>query len=185
MGRSTANTDGIFTGKPIRIPKALRDELEAAVQAHLTAVEKLTAVLDKADGDESLEPSLGSITYGVPAHLQDCEGGDVQDEPHDESDEGNSEPGLAHTNDISQLQASKNLTAGWNGMASDLEEQHDGREPQCEDEGAACEDEGAEHDGREPTLGATNPEPNRPQTGWANHGSEDHYVESPQSLSEA
>jgi hypothetical protein len=38
-------------GKPIRIANALREELEAAIQAHLTAVEKLTAVLDKADGD--------------------------------------------------------------------------------------------------------------------------------------
>jgi hypothetical protein len=135
MGRSTSTTDGILTGKPVRIPKALRDELEAAVQAHLTAVEKLTAVLDRADGDENSEPSLGSITYGLPAHRQDCEA-DVVDEPHDEVDEGNGEPSLAHTNDLNQETAQKHLgilpisnARTWVTGSEDLEVEHDGREP--------------------------------------------------------
>ena len=52
------------------------------------------------------------------------------------------EPSLAHTNDLDQSRAHL-LIRNWDS-ASDLETEHDGREPQCEDEGAQCEDEGAE-----------------------------------------
>lgn len=95
-------------GKPVRIPKALREELEAAIQAHLTAVEKLTAVLDRADGEPDREPSIGAQDpawfntdqeYWAQGNTDDCEG-----------------------------------------------DEHDGREPCCEDEGAQCEDEGADTD---------------------------------------
>ena len=50
------------------------------------------------------------------------------------------EPSLGSNNSINQLKWSK-------GSTDDLEEEHDGREDCCEDEGAQCDDEGAvEHD---------------------------------------
>lgn len=130
------------TGTPVRIPKALREEMEAAIQAHLLAVEKLTAVLDRADGDPDLEPSLGHHVYGRKE--VDLEGGDVQDERHDDADEGNAEPSLAHSNDMNQLIAQRHVQdrhlklprgTGWVYSAGDLEAEHDGREPNANFEG--------------------------------------------------
>ena len=60
-----------ITGKPIRIPKGLRFQVDSAIQADLEAVEKLTTILDCADGDSALEPSI-EHPYGRPASLTDC-----------------------------------------------------------------------------------------------------------------
>lgn len=83
-----AKADAEFiTGKPVRIPKALRAAMEAAVEAHFSAIEKLTAVLDKADGDPEMEPSLGyRMGYGGDIidqrHLASRDTEDLEDE-HD------------------------------------------------------------------------------------------------------
>jgi hypothetical protein len=142
--------DTTFTGIPVRIPKALREGIEAAIQAHLTAVEKLTAVLDRADGDLDLEPSLGHHPYGRPLSLTDCEGGDVQDGPHDpEPDERDLGwgPGVNQPHALRQCWGDYRLPDGtWDNRDTDREGEHDGREPQCEDEGAACDDEGVDTD---------------------------------------
>jgi hypothetical protein len=61
------------------------------MSAHWRALKGLTAFLDAADGDTDLEPSLGQNPYRVPAAAVGCEGGDVQEELHDEVDEGNAE----------------------------------------------------------------------------------------------
>lgn len=71
--------------------------------------ENLIAMLDQIDGDETLEdvgdlePSLGWTDRGPSAlanslqddrEAEDEHGGDIQDEPHDQFDEGHDEPWL-------------------------------------------------------------------------------------------
>lgn len=63
-----AKADSIFsTGKPVRIPKPLRQKLEAAIENHLAAAQSFMEVLDSAGGDPEAEgddaddePALGS-----------------------------------------------------------------------------------------------------------------------------
>lgn len=163
-------------GRPIRINKALRDQLEDAIQAHLAAAEKLVAVLDRADGDPDLEPS---ISQPVPAYnsvaLVDAEG-DEHDgreltwrETHGRGGDGGGmcggddfEPSLSLTNDIDQALALRNSTGAlripgtqsWHGHDQDLEADHDGSEPDADFEHPE-EDEGAdEHTGAEMGRGA-------------------------------
>jgi hypothetical protein len=130
-----------ITGKPVRIPKALRDDLEAAIQAHLTAVEKLTTVLNTVDGDPDLEPSLGApMGYGGDPSNQEVW---ASGSPHDTEEEHDGrepdvdeEPSLAHTNDVNQETARRHLTdlrfagGAWGPGDADLEVEHDGREPE-------------------------------------------------------
>jgi len=121
----------------IPLPKELspgaRAQVEKAIEAHAAARDALIAFLDEADGEPDFEP---------------C----VTNEPHDEDTDR--EPSLAHTLDFDQARAQSNLKNRWFmradiSMDHDLEAEHDGREPQCEDEGAACDDEGVDTD-REP-----------------------------------
>lgn len=82
-----------------------------------TTVERLINMLDDMDaGSEDLEPSHGWLNVGSQAHLHaqildECEeenehGGDIQDVPHDASDEGNDEPTLGRLETIQQTAAS-------------------------------------------------------------------------------
>ncbi len=119
-----------------------RPDLEALIEAALARLDDLdldpdleeTADLEPGEDDEDGgddEPSLGSLdrqsqsrwsSYGSEADL--------------ELDEGDREPSLASTNSLDQRK--------WHyGRNNDLEDEHDGLEPVCEDEGAQCEDEGA------------------------------------------
>ena len=104
-----------------------RQKVEARIEALLASAESLIAALDLADGDTDREPNLA----GTPWRDQDREGGDIQDDPHDEDP---AEPSLAHGNDFDQGQALANLDLDnlrgdtWFAEA-DLEEEHDGREP--------------------------------------------------------
>lgn len=75
-------------GKPVRIPKALQEGLGAAIEAHLTAAEKLTAVLDKADGDPNLEPYLGANGTGISISDHDQEAWARSDSSDREQDSG-------------------------------------------------------------------------------------------------
>jgi hypothetical protein len=56
-----ANTNRITPSLPRALPPAARKKVETAIEAHLGAVDALTAFLDEADGDENLEPSLGAV----------------------------------------------------------------------------------------------------------------------------
>jgi hypothetical protein len=60
-------------------PAVWRDELSTRVESHLAIVSGLLALLDDMEGDWDLEPS-----YGFDA----LEGGDIQDEPHDDLADG-------------------------------------------------------------------------------------------------
>ena len=51
---------------PRALPPAARQKVHTAIESHLAAVEALTAFLDVADGDENLEPSLGSLELTFP-----------------------------------------------------------------------------------------------------------------------
>lgn len=117
---------------PRALPQAVREKVE-------TAVEALIAFLDAKDGDPDLEPSLGYANNFVAG---DDREGDVGDEREPEEC---FEPSLAHTLDINQIRAHKMLARDSGG--EDMEDEHDGREPCCEDEGAQCEDEGAQCEG--------------------------------------
>jgi hypothetical protein len=124
---------------PKRLPKDVRSAIEAAIEQHQAAMTGLIALLDAFDGDTDLEPALGYSVYGRKE--DDLEGGDVQDEPHDEDDEGNNEPSLAHSNDLNQETARRHTAGsalhlprgtGWVHSADgDFEAEHDGREPEA------------------------------------------------------
>jgi hypothetical protein len=134
--------DTIFTGKPVRIPKALREGIETAIQAHLTAVEKLTSVLNTVDGDPDLEPSLGApMGYGGdPSNQEVWASGspyDTEQEHDGREPDVDDEPSLAHGNDLNQETARRHLTElrfpgrAWAMADADLEAEHDGREPEA------------------------------------------------------
>ena len=109
---------------PRTLPRVFRSQVSEAIEAHLQAVTLLTAVLDKADGDADLEPSL-AWRCDKPANV-DLEEDSCDDELS--GDEG--EPSLSHTNDFNQERAQRHLSsceAAWNTW-SDLEQGHDGRE---------------------------------------------------------
>jgi hypothetical protein len=63
-------------------------------------IEGLIAILDQMDGDENLEPYLAGLDeFSLDDREDEDEhGGDIQDEPHDETDEGNDEPSLGWSN---------------------------------------------------------------------------------------
>lgn len=104
-----------ITSTPVDLPADERQRIEAAIQQHLDETERLVARLDASDPDPDLE-----------------DGGD------DEPDAGG-EPSLGWTGETNQVRALKACRDG----GEDMEDEHDGREPCCEDEGAQCEDEGA------------------------------------------
>ena len=178
---SQAGRHSITVPLPKALPQAARKKVEAAVEAHLSAVQALTAFLDEADGDPDLEPSLagtnGDDREYDPADPPDREG--IDDDERDVSyNEGHGRGGVASgnsedeefslgwTNAVNQdvaLQAGRgsfsfgggqwgsqiggecepslgsldgqinqNLWSQGNGM--DLEHEHDGREPQGDEE---------------------------------------------------
>lgn len=76
---------------PRALPPAARAKVHSAIEAHLSAVEALTAFLDEADGDVNLEPSLGSSSEGWAPERFDQEfwaqGSGDEREHADDSDE--------------------------------------------------------------------------------------------------
>jgi len=125
------------TNLPKRIPAPKRERIEQAIEAHLSEVDSLLQVLNLYDGDADYEEDRSDFEYtnGGAGHSSNPWLDDLEADPSDE------EPSLAHTLDLNQQQASKNLALCW---MEDAEHEHDGREPACEDEGAQCEDEGAQ-----------------------------------------
>lgn len=130
---------------PKRIPSVSRERIEQAIEAHMEQADRLIRVLDLYDGDAAdYEPALGSNgSCHSPERddqsfwaycTRDEREVDVADEPHDEMDEGNHEPSLAHTNDFNQEQARRHIGTlqigeTWIQGSEDLEAEHDGREP--------------------------------------------------------
>jgi hypothetical protein len=132
----------------IRTPKD-REKIESTV-------ESLIAILDEEDGDCDLEPSLADNGgYGIPT------GHDLEHDPADD------EPELGWTADGNQERALRGMLQAQE--FNHRESEHDGREPSLgsvegwsgvdqthwasgdrTDREMECEDEGAEHDGREP-----------------------------------
>jgi len=120
---------------PQRIRNTDRERIEQSIEAHLAEVDALILTLDQCDGEADFE-------------AVNEDGGNITDEPHDP--EAN-EPSLSWGADINQARALSNCAGalhfrrgGWQSRDEDLEAEHDGREPDSEDEGAQCEDEGAE-----------------------------------------
>ncbi|MEO6012747.1 MAG: hypothetical protein ABIQ30_04065 [Devosia sp.] len=135
-------------------------------------VAALIDFLDDTDADPDLEPSIGWGPFG-----DDLEGGDVQDEPHDAGDDdepslGAPEPSYAlaeifwpPTGTLFGPALPRGSQEGWaQGGKSDLEDEHDGLEPENE-HGPSWSEPGEEQrqallvsgsdEGDEPTLGFT------------------------------
>jgi hypothetical protein len=126
---------------PKRLGYAKRQRIEDAIEAFLSEADRLILLLDMFEGDADiegpdcdLEPTTGCETY-VPGlgYVDDIDiawtenpgkGGQI---PHHNED---AEPSLAHTNDMNQTSAMR-ADAGWSS-GSDLEWEHDGREPDDE-----------------------------------------------------
>ncbi len=89
------------------------------------AIVQALAVLDTLDGDADLEPSLAG--FNPLGNFDDSEADDGGVYADDE-------PSLGALGGTARAGGSQ---LGWaGGASSDLEEEHDGREPQCEDEGS-------------------------------------------------
>jgi hypothetical protein len=141
MLHQTTPSAGVTIPLPRMLPAAARHKVEAAIEQHLQAVEALTRFLDEADGEPDIERDIVD-----EPHDDDEREVDIVDEPHDpNSDEENS---LGWSGDVDQQRAVNNCIGiivekggKWVERGWDLE---------------------AEHDGREPSLGATEP------TTWSN-----------------
>ena len=109
-----------------------RLDLEALIEAAI-------ARLDDVDGDTDLEPDFdGEPSLGAPeAQGGSWSGLSLEAYCDDrEADDADDEPSLGSLDRMPQTKWSA-------GGAGDLEDEHDGAEPCCEDEGAQCEDEGS------------------------------------------
>jgi hypothetical protein len=149
---------------PRALPKRTRQIVEEAIERHHDATEALLALLDEADGDPELEPSLsGNGGYGMPTGHElegdDSEldvsyseahgrGGQIGSSDHDDAEcsLGWSE-GADQARSLSQCGGYLRMAGEWIPANDDREAEHDGREPdadrepQCEDEGAQSDDE--------------------------------------------
>lgn len=134
--------------------------LAVALQRLEDLREDMIAKLDALDGDPDLEPTLGAIEHpehmrGVPSSyflsaFPWAQGGGGSDEQEPDPDD---EPSLAlafaRSAPLEHSQKHWVARTVYDPFDYDAEQEHDGREPQCEDEGAQCEDEGHDSD-REP-----------------------------------
>ena len=108
---------------------------EGEEEASLASADGAAVVLD---ANLLVHVAFGWLLHDVDLEEQ-CEGGEDSD-PEPDVDH---EPSLGSLDQPDQARWSQHLDdkALWVGM--DAEEEHDGREPQCEDEGTQCDDEGA------------------------------------------
>lgn len=128
--------DALAALDDVRVPLAVRRETAADLVA------ALIDLLDDIDGDPDLEPSLGWMPGD---NGLDLEGGDVQDEPHDDGEDD--EPSLAtpepHYAGADYYLAKQSIyvscqpltsQASWGlgGSRAELEHEHDGAEPENE-----------------------------------------------------
>lgn len=138
------------------VDHTLTDRMRAAVEDLERLAEEVICTLDILQGDADLEPVLGApeiYPFFQTQAFRDsinqarwARGGDVDErEPGDDE-----EPSLGSLHGTAASGTFGNQERWAQGSPSDLEDEHDGREPQCEDEGGACEDEGADIGDLEP-----------------------------------
>lgn len=142
------------------VDHTLRDRMLAGVARLEALADEIIALLDELQGEPDLEPVLGALELSPHFTTQAfregldqrrwADTGDVDErEPTDDD-----EPSLGSLDSCGSTFPKVDRWAG--GGSSDLEDEHDGREPeddsepQCEDEGAQCEDEGADIGDYEP-----------------------------------
>lgn len=112
----------------------------------------IIAKLDELGIDADFEPVLGApelSPYQTTAAFREgldqrdwCRGGDADErEPA-----GDDEPSLGSVHGTAASVSFGSQERWVQGGAADMEDEHDGREPQCEDEGAQCDDEGHQGD---------------------------------------
>lgn len=139
---------------PRRIPRAKRQRIKEAIQTYLDQADQLIRVLDLHDGDRDLEEDRSDYEMtnggcgGGIGHIT-AAGLFMDDLEDDRTDD---EPSLAHTLDVNQSTAQRNIDErnlrmprgiSWAWANSDLEQEHDGRED-GHDREQVCEDEGAD-----------------------------------------
>ena len=118
----------------------LTDRYRAAVERLEGLADAIVAELDRIYGDPNLEdgseaePILSASETVNQSHWNDGASDD-----REQDDEREPSLGSIGSNSNADLADQRRWASGGTG---DLEDEHDGREPVCEDEGAQCEDEG-------------------------------------------
>ncbi len=114
----------------------LRRKMEATLDKLLAAADAIVRELDRDTPDADLEPSLSTMSGA------DRSCGDDREADGDRygATDADKEPSLGSLGGTAVSRGSQRRWSG--GGAKDLEHEHDGREPGCEDEGAQCDDEG-------------------------------------------
>ncbi len=93
-------------------------------------------ILDEHDGDADLEPSLGGGYHAI-GQIYDAEDGDDNGIGDQDglTEQLNGEPSLGWTGDMDQTRAMRRNSLPWPAqLVVDGEQEHDGREPDVDDE---------------------------------------------------
>ena len=85
---------------------------------------------------QAIRQTIEAMIESLIAVLDDTDPDPDLEDGDEDNDKSDFEPALGSLERVSQVQWS-------HGTDDDCEDEHDGREPCCEDEGAQCEDEGA------------------------------------------
>jgi len=150
------------------LPEILRETIQSQIEHLIGVLDFLDTDPDLEDGadaepDQDGEPSLGSLD----AQSQSRWSGGISSTEDYEQDEADDEDGGDREPSLGSLSANIHQDLwGRFGFGQDLEDDHDGREPCCEDEGAQCDDEGIDDD-REPDVDAE---------GWCHSEFSDYYL---------
>jgi hypothetical protein len=121
---------------------SLTDRQRAAVERLERLADFIVGELDRIYGDPDLEDGgEAEPTLGATETRDQRLWSDGANDDRELDDEREPSLGSVGSNANADLADQRRWATGGTG---DLEEEHDGREPVCEDEGAACEDEGAQ-----------------------------------------
>lgn len=154
MAKTKQTEFDVGTAKPVRVPKALRAVIEAALEKHIAATESLTALLDRIDGDENLEDGNDDEPSGDENEptLSHTNAGSASGASYLDGD-GEDEPELGWTEGVNQMRNKSNESwlngepslGSRDGMINQAIWSSPGdtgdREEQCDDEGSDTDTE--------------------------------------------
>ena len=125
----------------------LTDRQRAAVERLERLADFIVAELDRIYGDPDLEEGAeAEPILAASEAMNQSRWNDVASDDREQDDEREPSLGSVGSNANADLADQRRWASG---CTSDAEDEHDGREPVCEDEGAQCDDEGHDSD-REP-----------------------------------
>ena len=118
----------------------LTDRQRAAVERLERLADFIVAELDRIYGDPDLEEGAeAEPILAASEAMNQSRWNDVASDDREQDDEREPSLGSVGSNANADLADQRRWASG---CTSDAEDEHDGREPVCEDEGAQCEDEG-------------------------------------------